>query len=137
MNRMTGAQLIIRLLERQGIEIVAELVESWDPARMDQALAMAARPMAKRGGFNFRQRASAARATAAPSPGPEPPSPPAARAAASTDKPRAIATVRESTTVTGTPAVCAASPAAVTVPDSSPDRWTETISLAPRAATRA
>ena len=29
---------------------------------MDQALAMAARPMAKRGGFNFRQRASEARA---------------------------------------------------------------------------
>jgi hypothetical protein len=46
----------------EGIEIAEELKGSWDPALMDQALALAARPMAKRGGFNFRQRASEARA---------------------------------------------------------------------------
>jgi general secretion pathway protein L len=50
------------LAAMEGIEIAAELRQSWDPALMDQALAMAARPMAKRGGFNFRQRASEARA---------------------------------------------------------------------------
>ncbi len=50
------------LAEREGIEIDAALGQSWDPAVMDQALAMAARPMAKREGFNFRQRASEARA---------------------------------------------------------------------------
>ena len=52
----------LNLAEMEGIEIAAEFEDSWDPARMDQALAMAARPMAKRGGFNFRQRASEARA---------------------------------------------------------------------------
>ena len=46
----------------EGIEIDAALGDSWDPALMDQALAMAARSMAKRGGFNFRQRASEAQA---------------------------------------------------------------------------
>lgn len=50
------------LAEIEGIEIEEALRQSWDPALMDQALALAARPMAKRGGFNFRQRASEARA---------------------------------------------------------------------------
>jgi general secretion pathway protein L len=50
------------LAEMEGIEIAEELRGSWDPALMDQALALAARPMAKRGGFNFRQRAFEARA---------------------------------------------------------------------------
>lgn len=45
-----------------GIEIDEAFRESWDTAVMDQALALAARPMAKGGGFNFRQRASEARA---------------------------------------------------------------------------
>jgi type II secretory pathway component PulL len=45
-----------------GIEIDEVFRESWDTAVMDQALALAARPMAKGGGFNFRQRASEARA---------------------------------------------------------------------------
>lgn len=45
-----------------GIQIDGALEESWDAAVMDQALALAARPMAKRGGFNFRQRASEAQA---------------------------------------------------------------------------
>ena len=81
-------------------------------------------------------RRSAARATAAPS-ATVPCSSPAARAAASTANPSAIPTVRESTTCTGTPAVCAASSAEFTVPDSSADRCTETISRAPLAATLA
>ncbi|MHB8770224.1 MAG: pilus assembly protein PilM [Syntrophales bacterium] len=50
------------LAESEGIEIDPALGQPWDPAVMDQALAMAARPMAKREGFNFRQRASEARA---------------------------------------------------------------------------
>jgi len=45
-----------------GIEIDEAFRETWDTAVMDQALALAARPMAKGGGFNFRQRASEARA---------------------------------------------------------------------------
>jgi len=45
-----------------GIQIDGELRRSWDAAVMDQALALAARPMAKGGGFNFRQRASEAQA---------------------------------------------------------------------------
>ncbi len=36
--------------------------KDWDPAVMDQALALAARPMVKGSGFNFRQRAFEARA---------------------------------------------------------------------------
>jgi general secretion pathway protein L len=52
----------MNLAEIEGIEIDATLGQSWDPVRMDQALAMAARPIAKREGFNFRQRASEARA---------------------------------------------------------------------------
>ena len=50
------------LAEMEGIEIDRTLRESWDAALMDQALALAARPMAKGRGFNFRQRASEARA---------------------------------------------------------------------------
>jgi len=50
------------LVEMEGIEIDEALRQSWDPALMDQALALAARPMAKGRGFNFRQRASEARA---------------------------------------------------------------------------
>jgi general secretion pathway protein L len=50
------------LAAEEGIEIGESLRESWDPAVMDQALALAARPMAKGRGFNFRQRASEARA---------------------------------------------------------------------------
>lgn len=46
----------------EGIEIGKELREKWDPALLDQALALAARPMAKGSGFNFRQRAFEARA---------------------------------------------------------------------------
>ena len=44
------------------IEIPREVREEWDPALLDQALALAARPMAKGSGFNFRQRAFEARA---------------------------------------------------------------------------
>ena len=77
-------------------------------------------------------RSSAARATAAPSA----PSA-AARAAARAASPSPMPTVRESTTCTGTGASRAARFADVVVPESSPDRCTETISDAPRAATRA
>ena len=58
------------------------------------------------------------------------------RAASSTANPSAMATARESTTWTGTGDVSAASWAARTVPDSSPERWIETISRAPDAAAR-
>lgn len=51
------------LAEMEGIEIEETLRQSWDAALMDQALALAARPMAKGRGFNFRQRASEARAS--------------------------------------------------------------------------
>jgi general secretion pathway protein L len=50
------------LAAQEGIEIEKTLRPSWNPALMDQALALAARPMAKGRGFNFRQRASEARA---------------------------------------------------------------------------
>lgn len=50
------------LLAEGDIQIDATLKRSWDPAVMDQALALAARPMVKGSGFNFRQRASEARA---------------------------------------------------------------------------
>jgi general secretion pathway protein L len=39
------------------IQMEETLRQSWDPAVMDQALALAARPMSKGRGFNFRQRA--------------------------------------------------------------------------------
>ncbi|MEW6335651.1 MAG: cell division FtsA domain-containing protein [Thermodesulfobacteriota bacterium] len=42
------------------VQIADSLRRSWDPALMDQALALAARPMTKGSGFNFRQRASEA-----------------------------------------------------------------------------
>lgn len=45
-----------------GIDLGEAVRESWDPALLDQALALAARPMAKGCGFNFRQRAFEARA---------------------------------------------------------------------------
>jgi Tfp pilus assembly PilM family ATPase len=47
------------LVAELGIEMEEPLRRSWDPAVMDQALALAARPMSKGKGFNFRQRASA------------------------------------------------------------------------------
>ena len=50
------------LLAEEGIQIEETLRQSWDPAVMDQALALAARPMVKGSGFNFRQLASEARA---------------------------------------------------------------------------
>ncbi len=50
------------LAAMEGIEIDATLRQGWDAALMDQALSLAARPMAKGRGFNFRQRASEARA---------------------------------------------------------------------------
>lgn len=50
------------LLADGGIQIEETLRQSWDPAVMDQALALAARPMVKGSGFNFRQLASEARA---------------------------------------------------------------------------
>jgi len=50
------------LMASGGFEIDAALGSSWDPAVMDQALALAARPLGKGSGFNFRQRASEARA---------------------------------------------------------------------------
>ena len=50
------------LLASGGFEIGAALRRSWDPAIMDQSLALAARPMGKGSGFNFRQRESEARA---------------------------------------------------------------------------
>ena len=46
----------------EGIEIDETHPQTWDAALMDQSLALAARPMAKGRGFNFRQRASEARA---------------------------------------------------------------------------
>lgn len=46
----------------EGIQIDEPFRTTWDPAVMDQALALAARPMGKGNGFNFRQRASEARA---------------------------------------------------------------------------
>jgi Tfp pilus assembly PilM family ATPase len=49
------------LLAEEGIQIEETLRQSWDPAVMDQALALAARPMVKGSGFNFRQLASEAR----------------------------------------------------------------------------
>jgi general secretion pathway protein L len=49
------------LLASGGFEIDAALGPSWDPEVMDQALALAARPMGKGSGFNFRQRESEAR----------------------------------------------------------------------------
>lgn len=49
------------LAAMRGIQIDETLRRSWDPALMDQALALAARPMAKGSGFNFRQRAFEAR----------------------------------------------------------------------------
>lgn len=45
-----------------GFEIDTALRASWEPAVMDQALALAARPLGKGSGFNFRKRASEARA---------------------------------------------------------------------------
>ncbi|MDO9229637.1 MAG: pilus assembly protein PilM [Syntrophales bacterium] len=50
------------LIASGGFEIDAALRSSWDPVVMDQALALAARPLGKGSGFNFRQRASEARA---------------------------------------------------------------------------
>ena len=50
------------LLAEGSIQIDETLRQSWDPAVMDQALALAARPMVKGSGFNFRQLASEARA---------------------------------------------------------------------------
>jgi general secretion pathway protein L len=52
----------VDLLAAGGIQIEETLKQSWDPAIMDQALALAARPMVKGSGFNFRQLASEARA---------------------------------------------------------------------------
>lgn len=50
------------LLAEGGIEIDGGKRPSWDSAVLDQALALAARPMAKGSGFNFRQLAVEARA---------------------------------------------------------------------------
>jgi general secretion pathway protein L len=50
------------LIASGGFEIGAPLRSSWNPAIMDQALALAVRPMGKGTGFNFRQRESEARA---------------------------------------------------------------------------
>ncbi|MBN2437593.1 MAG: pilus assembly protein PilM [Deltaproteobacteria bacterium] len=50
------------LAAQEDIEIEETLRPSWNPALMDQALALAARPMAKGRGFNFRKRASEAQA---------------------------------------------------------------------------
>jgi general secretion pathway protein L len=47
------------LIVSGGFEIDAALRSSWDPAILDQALALAARPMGKGSGFNFHQRESA------------------------------------------------------------------------------
>ena len=52
----------VDLLAEEDIQIEETLGQSWDPAVMDQALALAARPMVKGSGFNFRQLASEARA---------------------------------------------------------------------------
>jgi Tfp pilus assembly PilM family ATPase/Tfp pilus assembly protein PilN len=48
------------LMASGGFEIDAALRPLWDPEVMDQALALAARPMGKGSGFNFRQRESEA-----------------------------------------------------------------------------
>lgn len=45
------------LVTMLGIQMEETLRRSWDPALMDQALALAARPMSKGRGFNFRQLA--------------------------------------------------------------------------------
>lgn len=45
------------LVAMLGIRMEETLRRSWDPALMDQALALAARPMSKGRGFNFRQLA--------------------------------------------------------------------------------
>ncbi len=50
------------LLASGGFEIDEAARKGWDPAVMDQALALASRPMGRRGGFNFRQREFEARA---------------------------------------------------------------------------
>ncbi|MBU4581368.1 MAG: PilN domain-containing protein, partial [Proteobacteria bacterium] len=50
------------LIASGGFEIDTALRSSWDQVVMDQALALAARPLGKGSGFNFRQRASEARA---------------------------------------------------------------------------
>jgi hypothetical protein len=65
-------------------------------------------------------------------------SPPSSRASAalSTAKPVPMPTWRLSTASTGTEALRAASWADSNVPLSSPDRWIDTISLAPSAASR-
>jgi general secretion pathway protein L len=47
------------LMASGGFEIDGALRSSWDPAILDQALALAARPMGKGSGFNFHQRDSA------------------------------------------------------------------------------
>ena len=47
------------LLASGGFEIDEALRPAWDAEAMDQALALAARPMGKGGGFNFRRRESA------------------------------------------------------------------------------
>jgi Tfp pilus assembly PilM family ATPase len=52
----------IDLAGSKGFALGNGMFGTWDPALMDQALALAARPMAKGGGFNFRQRAFEARA---------------------------------------------------------------------------
>lgn len=49
------------LLAAGGFEIDAALGSSWDAVVMDQALALATRPLGRGSGFNFRQRASEAR----------------------------------------------------------------------------
>lgn len=50
------------LLALERMDIGEDQGGSWNPSLMDQALALATRPMAKGRGFNFRQRASEARA---------------------------------------------------------------------------
>jgi Tfp pilus assembly PilM family ATPase len=50
------------LMTSGGFEIDAALRPSWDPGVMDQALALAVRPMGKGSGFNFHRRESEARA---------------------------------------------------------------------------
>ncbi|EKD22221.1 MAG: hypothetical protein ACD_87C00098G0001, partial [uncultured bacterium] len=45
------------LVAMLGIQMEKTLRRSWDPALMDQALALAARPISKGRGFNFRQLA--------------------------------------------------------------------------------
>jgi general secretion pathway protein L len=50
------------LMASGGVEIDTALRSSWDPVVMDQALALAARPLGKGSGFNFRPQESEARA---------------------------------------------------------------------------